>query len=85
MLLDPKATKPRFRNAHTRGSRTTVASVSIAQLPFWFLCSSLFFLDPPENAFAALVSFSIHPLQNPDYRDVPHTDPCKGNHRANVK
>jgi hypothetical protein len=54
-------------------------------LPFWFLCSSLFFLDPPENAFAALASFSIHPLQNPDYRDVPHTDTCKGNHRANVK
>ena len=73
MLLDPKATKPWFRNAHFRGSRNTVASVSIAQLPFLFLCSSLFFRDPLADAFADLVSLSNHPLQDSDHRDVLHT------------
>jgi hypothetical protein len=31
-----------FRNAHSRGARHSLASVSIAQLPFSFLCSSPF-------------------------------------------
>ena len=55
MLFDPKAGKPWFRNAHSRGSRNTVASVSSAQLPFWVLCSSSFSRDPPADVRWAIL------------------------------
>src|ERR1700730_2155057 len=54
MLLDSKATKPWFRNARFRGSRNTVASVSIAQSPFWFLCS----LPCPPSPFKSSIDTS---------------------------
>src|SRR5260370_4191048 len=45
-LSDPKARKPRFRNAHSRRFRNAVAWVSIDRLPFWFLSSSPFSPHP---------------------------------------
>ncbi len=69
MLLDPKATKPWFRNAHSRGSRNTVASVSIAQWPFWVLCSSSFSRDPPADVRWAILegdAVGFAPLEKTD-------------------
>jgi hypothetical protein len=37
------------------------------------------------SAFAAVVIFSIQPLQNSDHRDVLHTHTCNGNHSATRK
>jgi hypothetical protein len=69
MLLDPKATKPWFRNAHSRRSRNTVASVSIAQLPFWFLCSSPFSRDPHAD-----VRWAIPELEAVRFAATKETD-----------
>ncbi len=55
MLLDPNVGKLWFRNAHSLRSRSTVALVSIVQLPFWIAYSSHFPRDPLANVCRAIL------------------------------
>src|ERR1700747_2019007 len=68
-LPDPKARKLCFRNAHSPRSRNAAASVSSAQLPFWFLCSSPFSLDPLADVCRTILELDASRFAAPEETD----------------
>src|ERR1700746_774421 len=68
-LPDPKASKLWFRNAHSLRSRNAAASVSNAQLPFSFLCSSPFSLDPLADVRRTILELDAVTFAGPKKTD----------------